>query len=119
MSSIWLAGHGLTQSKCEVDFPRPERLVKGNPERHTYSLYEHPHMDCGIWHCEVGAWNIVFADNKQEFFNVIEGRVRLHTKNSDTVIEVGAGDAGIIPPGFEGTFEVIEAVKKYYVIVEV
>ncbi len=56
-----------------------------------------PNMDCGIWHCEVGAWNIVFADNKQEFFNVIEGLVRLHDKNSDTIIEVGAGEAGIIP----------------------
>jgi Predicted enzyme of the cupin superfamily len=29
-----------------------------------------------------------------------------------------AGEAGIIPPGFIGTFEVVEAVKKYYVVVE-
>ncbi len=29
------------------------------------------------------------------------------------------GQAGIIPPSFIGTFEVVEAVKKYYVIVEV
>lgn len=75
-------------------------------------------MDCGIWQCEVGAWNIVFAPNKQEFFTVIEGRVRLHHKYSDVVIEVGAGEAGIIPPAFEGTFEVVEKVKKYYVVVE-
>jgi uncharacterized cupin superfamily protein len=32
---------------------------------------------------------------------------------------VTTGNAGIIPPSFVGTFEVIEAVKKYYVIVEV
>ena len=118
MSKIYLAGHGQTQSNCTIDFPRPDRLVTGNPKRQTYSLYEHPNMDCGIWHCEVGAWNIVFADNKQEFFNVIEGLVRLHDKNSDTIIEVGAGEAGIIPPSFEGIFEVVEAVKKYYVVVE-
>ncbi|WP_374668202.1 cupin domain-containing protein [Acinetobacter sp.] len=119
MSAIWLAGQGQTQSEREVDFPRKERLVQGNPERHTYSLYEHPNMDCGIWHCEVGAWNIVFAENKQEFFTVIEGRVRIHHKHSNTVIDVGSGEAGIIPPGFEGTFEVVEAVKKYYVNVQV
>ena len=119
MSAVWLAGQGQAQSKCAVDFPHPDRLVQGNPERHTYSLYEHPHMACGIWHCEAGAWNIAFSGNKQEFFNVIEGLVRLHDKHSGTVIEVGAGDAGIIPPGFEGIFEVIQAVKKYYVIVEV
>ena len=118
MSSIWLAGQGLTQSDVSVDYPRPDRLVKGNPQRLTFSLYEHPHMNCGIWQCEVGAWNIQFADNKQEFFQVIEGVVRLHDRATQTFVEITAGDAGVIPPGFVGTFEVVEAVKKYYVVVE-
>ncbi|WP_273777179.1 cupin domain-containing protein [Acinetobacter sp. GSS19] len=118
MSSIWLAGQGLTQSEVSVDYPRPDRLVKGNPQRLTFSLYEHPHMNCGIWQCEVGAWNIQFADNKQEFFQVIEGVVRLHDRETQTFVEITAGDAGVIPPGFVGTFEVVEAVKKYYVVVE-
>ena len=117
MSSIYLAGQGLTQSECSVDFPRPDRLVIGNPKRDTYSAYEHPNMSCGIWQCEVGAWNIVFDDNKQEFFNVIEGVVRIHDQHGQ-YIEVTAGQAGIIPPGFVGTFEVVAAVKKYYVVVE-
>ena len=50
MSSIYLAGQGqLSQGEATIDYPRPDRLVKGNPERLTYSLYEHPHMSCGIW----------------------------------------------------------------------
>ncbi|RKG34663.1 cupin domain-containing protein [Acinetobacter tianfuensis] len=118
MSNIWLAGKGLTQSECTIDFPRPDRLVKGNPERHTYSAYAHPNMDCGIWQCEIGAWNIVFADNKQEFFTVIEGHVCLHHKHSNVIVDIQAGEAGIIPPGFEGTFEVVQKVKKYYAVVE-
>ena len=119
MSSIYLAGQGqLIQHEASVDYPRSDRLVKGNPERLTYSLYEHPHMSCGIWQCEVGTWNIVFADNKQEFFQVIEGAVRIYDAKTNTFIEVTAGQAGIIPPAFVGTFEVVEAVKKYYVIVE-
>lgn len=118
MSSIWLAGQGLTQSDVSIDYPRPDRLVQGNPQRLTFSLYEHPHMNCGIWQCEVGAWNIQFADNKQEFFQVIEGVVRLHDRETQTFVEITAGDAGVIPPGFVGTFEVVEAVKKYYVVVE-
>ncbi len=118
MSSIWLAGQGLTQSDVSVDYPRPDRLVKGNPQRLTFSLYEHPHMNCGIWQCEVGAWNIQFAANKQEFFQVIEGVVRLHDRETQTFVEITAGDAGVIPPSFVGTFEVVEAVKKYYVVVE-
>ncbi len=118
MSKIFIAGHGVAQAQISVDYPRPDRLVKANPKRETYSLYEHPHMDCGIWQCEVGAWRIVFAANKQEFFQIIEGLVRLHDQQGG-VVEIGAGQAGIIPPGFEGTFEVVQTVKKYYVVVVV
>ena len=119
MTQLYIAGQGCSQADTSIDYPRPDRLVQGNPKRLTQSLYEHSHMNAGIWQCEVGAWNIVFAENKQEFFTVIEGRVRLHAKHSDIVIDVRAGEAGIIPPGFEGTFEVLEAVKKYYVNVMV
>ncbi|MCR4530268.1 cupin domain-containing protein [Acinetobacter venetianus] len=119
MSSIYLAGQTqLLQNKPSIDYPRPDRLVQGNPQRLTHSLYEHPNMSCGIWQCEVGAWNIVFADNKQEFFQVIEGIVRLHDTENKSFVEISAGQAGIIPPSFVGTFEVVEAVKKYYVVVE-
>lgn len=120
MSFIYLAGQTqqLLQNKPSIDYPRPDRLVKGNPQRLTHSLYEHPNMSCGIWQCEVGAWNIVFADNKQEFFQVIEGIVRLHDTENKSFVEISAGQAGIIPPAFVGTFEVVEAVKKYYVVVE-
>lgn len=118
MSQIFLAGQGLTQAEVNIDYPRPDRLVQGNPKRETQSLYVHPNMDCGIWQCEVGAWNIQFAANKQEFFTVIEGLVRIHDP-AGNYIEVAAGNAGVIPPGFIGTFEVVEAVKKYYMVVEV
>ena len=118
MNTIFIAGHGESRAKASIDYPRADRLVTGNPQRTTQSLYEHPHMSCGIWQCEVGAWRIEFATNKQEFFTLIEGKVRLHDLNGN-FIEIVAGQAGVIPPNFKGTFEVIEIVKKYYVIVEV
>ncbi|AXQ21953.1 DUF861 domain-containing protein [Acinetobacter wuhouensis] len=118
MTNLYLAGQGLAHSETTVDYPRPDRLVNGNPKRLTQSLYEHPNMNCGIWQCEVGAWNIVFANNKQEFFNIIEGIVRIHDAENNTFIEVKAGEAGVIPPSFKGTFEVVEAVKKYFVVVD-
>ena len=49
----------------------------------------------------------------------MEGAIRIHDAHTQNFIEVKAGQAGIIPPSFIGTFEVVEAVKKYYVIVEV
>lgn len=67
MSSIYLAGSGQTVANVSVDYPRPDRLVSGNPKRLTYDLYQHPAMNCGIWECEVGSWNIQFSPHKQEF----------------------------------------------------
>ncbi|WP_288432461.1 cupin domain-containing protein [uncultured Acinetobacter sp.] len=119
MSSIYLAGSGQTVANVSVDYPRPDRLVSGNPKRLTYDLYQHPAMNCGIWECEVGSWNIQFSPNKQEFFSVIQGKVRIHDAQSEQFIEVAAGEAGIIPPNFQGRFEVVEQVKKYFVIVDV
>lgn len=119
MSNIYIAGVGLTKNQQHIDYPRPDRLMSGNPKRITTSAYTHPNMDCGIWQCEVGAWNIVFAQNKQEFFNIIEGIVRIHNAEHDAFIEVKAGEAGVIPPGFVGTFEVVETVTKYFVVVEI
>lgn len=118
MSSISLAGQGILQSEPTVDYPRADRLAKGNPKRLTTALYKQDTMSCGIWECEVGAWNIQFPENRQEFFTVLEGLVRIHDAKTQHYIEVGAGQAGIIPASFLGMFEVLEPVKKYYVLVD-
>jgi uncharacterized cupin superfamily protein len=101
------------------DRPRPDRLVSGNPLRTTWSHYDSAagEFSCGVWQCEPGSWNIQFAANKEEFFCVIEGRVRLH-QSDGTMVEIAAGEAAVIPAGFVGRFEVIEMVKKYYVVLE-
>ncbi len=99
------------------DRPRAERLVSGNPLRTTWTHYQNGVLDCGIWACERGSWRIAFADDKDEFFCVIEGRVRLHDE-AGLVAEFGPGEAAVIPAGFRGMFEVVEPVRKYYVIVD-
>jgi uncharacterized cupin superfamily protein len=101
------------------DRPRPDRLLKGNPLRTTWEhfLTANGDLSAGIWACEPGAWNIAFAPGKDEFFCIIEGRIRI-TSASGTVAEFGPGDACIIPAGFTGSFEVLEAVRKHYVLVE-
>lgn len=102
-----------------LDRPRPDRLVAGNPARHTWEYFTNPsgEVSAGIWACEPGAWRIQFADNKDEFFCVISGRVRL-TDAEGRAHDIGPGEAAVIPAGFRGEFAVIEAVRKYYVVVE-
>ena len=116
MTSIFLAGQGILQAESSIDYPRADRLVTGKPQRITQNLYKSGPLSCGIWQCEVGAWNIQFAADQQEFFCVIEGVVRIHDAKTQSYIEVRAGQSGIIPASFIGKFEVLEAVKKYYVL---
>ena len=115
--TIKIAGQPLNTPTAVVDYPNPTRLVRGNPQRLSYPFYKHPQMACGVWTCEVGAWRIAFAQNKQEFFNVLTGRLRISDEQGGAH-EYAAGEAGVIPPGFTGTFEVLEPVRKYYVVVE-
>lgn len=101
------------------DRPRPDRLLRGNPLRTTHQYFAAPGGDrsAGIWACEPGAWKIAFAPGKDEFFCVIEGRLRITDADGESR-EFGPGQAGVIPAGFAGTFEVLDSVRKYYVVME-
>lgn len=102
-----------------IDRPRPDRLVSAqSPRRETWTLYEPAdgQMSAGIWACEVGRWRIVFPPGKHEYFFVLEGHVRLHDVDGGFV-DVRAGEAAVIPGGFEGAFEVLSPVRKHFVVV--
>lgn len=101
------------------DRPRPERLVEGNPARTTWEHFTSPRGDlsAGIWACETGAWNIAFPAGKDEFFCVIEGRLRISDHDGHAA-EFGPGDAGVIPAGFTGCFAVLVPVRKHFVVVD-
>ena len=102
-----------------VDQPRVERREVGAPERHTWTLYESAAdgVSAGIWHCEPGRWRIEFGPREHEYFFVLEGRARLHSTDG-TVTDLGPGQAAVIPAGFTGSFEVLERVRKHFVVVE-
>ncbi len=102
-----------------LDHPRPDRLIRGNPDRLTWERHTSNDGLCsaGEWQCEPGAWQIAFPTWKEEFFHVLEGRLRIADQDG-LIREFGAGDAGVIPGGFQGNFEVVERVRKRYVIVE-
>lgn len=110
---------GAPRPDPAFDRPAPERLLAGNPQRTTWEYFINAsgEFTAGIWSCEPGHWRIRFAPNKDEFFCVIEGRIRLH-EDDGHVVEIGPGGAAVIPGGFSGSFQVVEPVKKYYVVLE-
>lgn len=103
----------------EQDYPRPDRLVKGNPRRTTWNHYTNASGEvfAGVWHSEVGAWRIAMGPTEDELFFVTEGRCRL-TADDGHAVECQAGQSLVIPAGFSGVFEVIEPLTKHYLIVE-
>ena len=103
-----------------VDHPRADRRLDGCPRRETWTCFEAPQGDlsAGIWTCEPGHWRIVFPPGKDEYFFVLAGRLRLHDAARGTCTEVTAGQGAVIPGGFEGSFEVLEPVRKHFVVLE-
>lgn len=104
----------------ELDRPRRDRLEAGDPLRRTWTLYEAPQGDlsAGLWACEVGRWRIAFPAGKDEYFFLLEGIVRLHDGERGSYTEFRAGQGGVIPGGFTGAFEVVEPVRKHFVVVD-
>ena len=107
------------RTEAVFDRPRPDRRVTGNPLRTTRECFATADgsRSAGIWHCEPGAWRIAFAEGKDEFFVLIEGRIRISDEQG-LAHEFGPGDACVIPGGFTGTFEVLSPVRKYYVVMQ-
>ena len=107
------------QTEPEIDFPRPERLLRGNPRRTTWNHYTNASGEVfsGVWACEPGMWKITMSDSEDEFFFVTKGRCRLHD-NDGAVAECAAGESLVIPAGFSGVFEVLEPLEKHYMIVD-
>lgn len=107
---------------CEVSYPDSERLIAGQPRRDTFNRVTAPlgqarHSYAGVWRSEVGHWKIAMGETEQEVFTVLSGRCRVHDAEGG-FHEVGPGQALFIPPGFVGSFEVLEPMSKTYVICE-
>lgn len=107
------------QTLAEIDFPRPERLITGNPQRTTWNHYTNASGEvyAGVWRCEPGAWRISMGEREDEFFFVTQGRCRLQSDDG-VVVECISGQSLVIPAGFSGIFEVLETLEKHYMIVD-
>ena len=101
------------------DRPDAGRAIGVPPCRLTAERYaaEDGALSIGVWSCEPGACRIAFHPGRHEFFQVISGRLRI-VDTKGVAREFGPGDAGIIPAGFTGTFEVLERVSKRYVMLD-
>jgi uncharacterized cupin superfamily protein len=81
----------------------------------THNHYTDPteQFFASIWQSSVGAKTVSYTE--EEVCVILEGRVRL-TDLQGNAKEFGSGNTFVLPAGFKGTWETLEAVKKIYVI---
>lgn len=93
----------------------PAKLISGEYRTTTWNHYigEDERLYCGIWESTPGKVSIDYQE--WEFCHFIEGTAVL-TNETGRSWTLRAGDAFIIPPGFKGTWETVETVRKHYVI---
>ncbi len=64
---------------------------------------------CGLWSSSAGKWRVRYTEH--EFCLLIEGRVRLESAGGERH-DLRAGDAFVVPAGFEGIWEVVRALQE-------
>ncbi len=97
--------------------PLPENILAGIPRIRVSNQYADATQVffCGIWTSTSGKWRVRYTEH--EFCVLIEGRVRIESVSGERH-DFRAGDAFVVPAGFEGIWEVAEPCKKWYAIFE-
>ena len=93
-------------------------VVSGKPVMESYFQYRSAddRIISGTWKSTVGKYHTIYADPRMhEFVHVIEGTLII-TPNGGEPITLRPGDAFVIEPGFDGTWEVVEPVRKHFVL---
>lgn len=94
--------------------PDPEQPTEGTSA--FYAPLTEGAVDSGVWSCDVGAWDEVdYAVN--EVMIMLDGHLRI-TDTDGAVHDLRAGDMFFLPKGWSGRWDVVEAMRKAYVIVE-
>ena len=97
--------------------PAADRLISGQPRQTIANFFTDPTQQffAGRWSSSPGKWRIRYSES--EFCCLTEGLIALENTSGQRW-QFGPGAAFVIPAGFEGTWEVIEACTKFYAIFE-
>jgi uncharacterized cupin superfamily protein len=111
VSGVRLHKAGALSDEAFVPVPA-DKVLADAPATRTCVQYEEPggKLLAGQWEATPGKWRIAYSE--WEHMVVIFGRCVV-AGDDGTRIEAGPGDAFVIEPGFAGTWEVIETMRKH------
>jgi len=88
----------------------------GDPQTSGVLLVSTDTLVAGVWECTPGGWNTVNRPASEAML-FLSGRARLTTQGCEPVI-FQAGDTFFLPKGWNGRWEVLETVRKFFVEVK-
>ena len=98
--------------------PRPNPIA-GEPHERSVSIWEHDHLDVGVWECTPGEFTFR-RDGYQEVFCVLSGHATLHVDHSGgrgQSFELMPGAVMLTPSGLTGRWVVHETIRKAYTVI--
>jgi uncharacterized cupin superfamily protein len=84
------------------------------PTQTNAGFFEQGNLAAGTWECGPGTLELDLKIT--EFCHLLKGHWKL-TSESGRVTDIRAGDSWIFPKGWKGTAQVVETVRKVYLIV--
>ncbi|MFN7113041.1 MAG: cupin domain-containing protein [Alphaproteobacteria bacterium] len=93
------------------------KVLDGTPDQAFDVVYtsQSGELSAGIYECSAGKWRVSYSED--EFCTLTEGTVRITDADGQTT-EFRAPDSFMIPAGFNGTWEAVTPVRKFFVIYE-
>lgn len=98
-------------------FLAPEKRLAGNPKQQVWLQYTDPsgRFFAGVWASGPGKWKVAYTE--EEYCEILAGESVI-TDDTGDAATVRAGDRFVVPRGFTGTWEVVAATRKVFVIFE-
>lgn len=97
--------------------PTADRILEGRPTHRLWNAFTDAsgQFFCGRWSSTPGKWRVRYTEN--ELCVIITGRVTIESAAGERQ-SFSAGEAFVVPAGFEGTWTVHEECMKFYAIFE-
>jgi uncharacterized cupin superfamily protein len=97
--------------------PAPDRILEQQPVHRVWNAFSDAsgQFFCGRWTSSPGKWRVRYTES--ELCVLTSGRVTIESATGERQL-FAAGDAFVVPAGFEGTWTVHEECVKFYAIFE-
>jgi uncharacterized cupin superfamily protein len=86
----------------------------GDPQTSGITFFSGHGVDVGVWECTPGGWTIV--DRADTETMMLLAGVATITPLDGEPVELVEGDVFVLPKGWSGRWDVVETVRKLYVI---